>query len=62
MQVILYDDEVTISADEMEEIGELNNFFLRNHTSEAHKGNAFSAKVMVTKSDGGHFTISIRFE
>ncbi len=62
MDIKIYDDEIAISTDDVEEIGELNQFFLRNHTSKQHRPNTYTAKVMVTKSEGNYFSISIRFE
>lgn len=66
MDVKIYEDEILISADEDEiaEVGTLNEFFLKNHTSKQHRGDAYKAKVMVTKNEqyGRPFSISIRFE
>lgn len=63
MNLKLITDEVLISTDDIDEMGKLNSFFLYNHTSEVQKGDVYTAKVMVTKSEGGgHLSISICFD
>ncbi|HXX57150.1 MAG TPA: hypothetical protein VEI96_04055 [Thermodesulfovibrionales bacterium] len=49
MEIKFYDNEICIIAKDIEEVGELNNFF--NKTNRSSSGLAFESKSLVRRSD-----------